>query len=153
MVYTCHIRKSLDRTCSICVLQNKMLGTTLLYTLISLFFWKVHTDMSSTPSLKLTCWNGRGYLSAVPYMRQLLNGCDILAVSEHWLHSNRLGVLENISDKHNVFARASKASEAANYGSRRGQGGGGGGGGLLYSGVRIWQGFQWSLMLYMIVRA
>ena len=53
----------------------------------------------------------------------MLSECDILSISEHWLHSNRLGILEEISTTHNCFARSSRASEAANYGSHRGQGG------------------------------
>ena len=100
-----------------------MPGTLILYILILLTYLGVQTDMPSTPYLKLSCWNARGYLSAIPYLRQLLGACDILAVSEHWLHSNRLGILDDITVTHNVFARASRASEAANYGSNRGQGG------------------------------
>ena len=68
-------------------------------------------------------WNARGYLSATPYLREKLRVVDILAVSEHWLHANRLGILSSISDSHEVHAHASRASSAENYGSRRGQGG------------------------------
>ena len=65
----------------------------------------------------------RGYLSGMPFVKKLLTDVDVLAISEHWLHSNRLGVLNEVSDTHYVFARASKNSAAKFYGSRRGQGG------------------------------
>ena len=79
--------------------------------------------MPESTTLKLCCWNARGYLTAIPYIRQILSDCDVLAISEHWLHENRLGILDEISLSHNVYARASSASCAEKYGSHRGQGG------------------------------
>ena len=48
---------------------------------------------------------------------------DIIALSEHWLHANRLNVLNELSNDFNVVARASRHSSAEEYGQRRGQGG------------------------------
>ena len=74
-------------------------------------------------TLSITSWNARGYLAATPYLRYLLNRNQIVTMSEHWLHHNRLKVLEEISDTHFVFSRASKYSSADKFGSNRGQGG------------------------------
>ena len=90
------------------------------------------TYMAGVQQLKLACWNARGYLSSILYLKKLLSEVDVLAMSEHWLHSNRLGVLDEIVDTHAVFARSSRSSAAEFYGSRRGQGGGG----LPFSGIR-----------------
>ena len=80
-------------------------------------------NMVEVNQLKVACWNVRGYLSATPYLRKLLSQVDVLAISEHWLHSNRLNILNDISDTHCVFARSSVHSSAEFFGSRRGQGG------------------------------
>ena len=48
---------------------------------------------------------------------------DIVAVSEHWLHNNRLFMLDEISDRFNSVGRSSAASSEETYGLRRGQGG------------------------------
>ena len=53
--------------------------------------------------LRVACWNTRGYLSSIPYIRKLLDDVDVLAISEHWLHRNRLNVLNEISDTHFVL--------------------------------------------------
>ena len=73
--------------------------------------------------LKIACWNTRGYNSAVPYLRKLCENNDILAVSEHWLHENKLKFFEEVSDKFSYCARSSKFATAENYGIKRGQGG------------------------------
>ena len=75
--------------------------------------------MGESRKIKIACWNGRGYLSAIPYITKLISEVDVLAISEHWLHGNRLNVLNDISDSHDVFTRSSNASEY--YGSRRGR--------------------------------
>ena len=56
-------------------------------------------------------------------MQKLLTEVDVLAISEHWLHANRLEVLNGICDTHHVVARSSNSSAAEFFGSRRGQGG------------------------------
>ena len=48
---------------------------------------------------------------------------DILAVSEHWLHANRLNKLSDVDDKFNVIGRSSRYAGADVYGSNCGQGG------------------------------
>ena len=82
-------------------------------------------DRKSLPGSPVTigCWNARGYLSATPFIREKLKDLDILAISEHWLHSNRLGTLSGISDTHEVHAHSSRSSDAENFGTKRGQGG------------------------------
>ena len=80
-------------------------------------------SMGSRDRLKIACWNVRGYLSSIPYIRKLLTDVDVLAISEHWLHRNKLNILHEISDTHYVFGRASNLSPADSYGLGRGQGG------------------------------
>ena len=67
--------------------------------------------------------NARGFSSSVPYLRILLEDHDCVAVSEHWLHVNRLHKLNEVSNDFHVIARASRAASADNYGVSRGQGG------------------------------
>ena len=57
------------------------------------------------------------------YIRKLLGDVDVLALSEHLLHSNKLSILNGISDTHHVFGRSSNLSTAEHYGAGRGQGG------------------------------
>ena len=73
--------------------------------------------------LNLACWNSRGMTTAVPYLRQLMETNDIIAVNEHWLHKNRLVFLELISENFLYHAIASNAAGAENFGLKRGQGG------------------------------
>ena len=73
--------------------------------------------------LSITCWNMRGLSTALPYLHKLLENNDIVALSEHWLHSNRVNILGDISNDFGVIARASKYSDASEYGYKRGQGG------------------------------
>ena len=49
-------------------------------------------------SIRIACWNARGFKSAIPYLRFLCKKVDVLAISEHWLHENRLGLMEEISE-------------------------------------------------------
>ena len=81
------------------------------------------SGMSKGAALKIKAWNVRGYLSATPYLRHLLEDTDVLCISEHWLHGNRHHVLDQISTNHSVHARSSSTSSPENYGSGRGQGG------------------------------
>ena len=81
-------------------------------------------DIVDNPAcVRVTCWNVRGYLASIPYIRYLLTSCDVLAVSEHWVFENRLRCLSDISDTHRCFARSSRFSQAEDYGHGRGQGG------------------------------
>ena len=74
-------------------------------------------------NLRISCWNMRGFSSAVPYLRSLCKISDIICISEHWLHENRLGQFEEVSEKFLYCARSSKYASAENYGTKRGQGG------------------------------
>ena len=74
-------------------------------------------------SVSITCWNSRGMLTSLPYLNHLMESNDIIAVSEHWLHANRLHELQDISDDFNCISRASRHSGSEFYGVRRGQGG------------------------------
>ena len=75
------------------------------------------------PSLKIATWNLRGYSSSVPYLRELCANNDVILISEHWLHRNKLCKLEEISADMLYCARASNFSTEESYGTRRGQGG------------------------------
>ena len=59
----------------------------------------------------------------MPHLRTLLERNDIVGVCEHWLHENRLMVLDDVAESHCVHARASNACVASEYGKGRGQGG------------------------------
>ena len=74
-------------------------------------------------ALKISIWNMRGFSSSVPYLRELVGQNDIVLLSEHWLHENRLCKFRDVSVDVNFCARSSKAASADNYGTRRGQGG------------------------------
>ena len=76
-----------------------------------------------TNAIRICCYNIRGFNSSVPYIRELLEHHDVLAISEHWLHENKLNKLAEISDKFMFCAQSSKYASAENYGTRRGQGG------------------------------
>ena len=73
--------------------------------------------------LKIACWNSRGFSAAMPYLRKLLKENDVVAIAEHWLHDNRLSLLEDVASDIRVHGRASNFAKADNYGTKRGQGG------------------------------
>ena len=73
--------------------------------------------------MRIGCWNCRGFLSAVPYARELSHNLDVVALSEHWLHNNRLHMLDDINDQFHTLGRSSLLSSEENYGTKRGQGG------------------------------
>ena len=89
--------------------------------IITLFMMAKATKLEQT--LSLCVWNSRGLSASIPYIRELSTQHDIILLTEHWLHSNRLKKLGEISNRMNFCARASKHSDADNYGSIRGQGG------------------------------
>ena len=65
----------------------------------------------------------RGFRSSVPYIRKLIAENDIVLLSEHWLHHNRLHLFNEYFNDVEVFARSSRFSDAEAYGGSRGQGG------------------------------
>ena len=79
--------------------------------------------MQEKPHIRIACWNMRGFASSIPYLRSLCNRADVIAISEHWLHDNKLRLLEEVSDKFLYCAQASRFSPSENYGTKRGQGG------------------------------
>ena len=87
-----------------------------------------HPASAENPSpttLNLTTWNCRGLGSGEPYIHQLAeSGCDIIAVSEHWLWPFEADRLRNI---HPAFTAEIKIDERLTENStlRRGCGGGG----------------------------
>ena len=81
------------------------------------------SDNTQTQQLSMACWNSRGMVAALPYLNKILEDNDIVALSEHWLHSNRLNVLTELTQDFNVIGRASKQAEAGDYGYKQGQGG------------------------------
>ena len=61
----------------------------------------VMMDDSSSSFLNLTSYNCRGLRdSSRMYLASLLSKCDILYLQEHWLSSEQLSLLSNISTKH-----------------------------------------------------
>ena len=81
------------------------------------------SDNASDHQISVVCWNSRGLGTSLPYLNKILEGNDIVALSEHWLHSNRLNVLSELTQDFNVIGRASKQSDSSDYGYKRGQGG------------------------------
>ena len=74
-------------------------------------------------TIRIACWNCRGLSSSIPFLRSLLDANDIVLISEHWLHFNRLQQLDEIDVKFNQCGRASRSSSEESFGLRRGQGG------------------------------
>ena len=74
-------------------------------------------------SVKISTWNSRGLSASIPYVRELIKQNDFLLITEHWLHSNKLNELDDLSSDTQWHARSSLHSNSDNYGMRRGQGG------------------------------
>ena len=77
----------------------------------------------SKDSLSICTWNARGFKTSVPYIRELCTRFDIVLITEHWLHSNRMDEFEGISENVSYFGRSSQYANDETYGVRRGQGG------------------------------
>ena len=73
--------------------------------------------------LSIVSWNMRGFQSSVPYVRQLIANNDIVLLSEHWLHTNKLFLFDECFEGTEYFARSSRHAGADSYGTGRGQGG------------------------------
>ena len=83
----------------------------------------VKTGLSNINTLRVACWNTRGFSAAIPCLRELLSKNDVVAISEHWLHNNRLNLLNEASDKFFTHGRASRNASEESYGLQRGMGG------------------------------
>ena len=70
----------------------------------------------------MSSYNFRGFSGAVQYLSKLCKDNDIVILSEHWLHANKLNKFEEISENMYYCARASKYASDDLYGIRRGQG-------------------------------
>ena len=81
------------------------------------------STITKSKSISLCTWNSRGMSAAIPYVRELIENFDIIMLTEHWLHSNKLNKLNEISPKVNSWGRSSKSATADDYGCTRGQGG------------------------------
>ncbi|CAG2229892.1 unnamed protein product [Mytilus edulis] len=71
-----------------------------------------------TTSLNFMCWNCRGIFSSIPYLSEVLrnNDVDICALSEHWLRSYQLHILDSIDSN---FVSISKGVDESNIESLR----------------------------------
>ena len=56
-------------------------------------------------NLRIASWNLRGLTSSTEYLKGLMLEHDIIMVSEHWLHANRLGALDAITPDFQVISR------------------------------------------------
>ena len=80
-----------------------------------------HTNM--TNKLTITAWNMRGMFPvAGPYLNTILNGTDVLALSEHGLYPCELYKLNNVSLEYIWMAKSSRQLSDNNFGSGRGVG-------------------------------
>ena len=79
--------------------------------------------VESLTNINICTWNSRGLASSIPYLRTLCLQYEVVCVTEHWLHHNRLLKLGDISEDMNFFGRASSYSSSEKYGYSKGQGG------------------------------
>ena len=73
--------------------------------------------------IKLCARNTRGLVASIPYLRALCTNYDIVCMTDHWLHHNRLQKLGDIAEDMNYFGRSSLHSSSENYGYHKGHGG------------------------------
>ena len=74
-------------------------------------------------NIRIACWNCRGLSASIPFLRTLLSENDIVCLSEHWLHNNRLSQLDEVCNDFYNFGKSSRVSSEESFGLRRGQGG------------------------------
>ena len=80
--------------------------------------------MKSSPNhLKICTWNSRGLVASVPFLRALCEQNDLVCITEHWLHQNRLRKLGDIAIDIDFIGRASRHAPSDKYGCHKGQGG------------------------------
>ena len=93
------------------------------YVLIYIYGQFLFNMATPAATLRITAWNSRGMLASIPYIRDIMRNSDIICLSEHWLHRNRLYMLDEISNDFLSHAYASNTSSEDCYGVRRGTGG------------------------------
>ncbi|XP_066270228.1 uncharacterized protein [Branchiostoma lanceolatum] len=73
-------------------------------------------------NLTIGCYNTRGLVSALPFIRLHLAEVDILAIAEHWLYEDALTALDHALDTHRGWGRADRRlKDKENRAWRRGQ--------------------------------
>ena len=63
---------------------------------------------NSAQSLTVRAWNARGINTGATYLTHLLDKCDVMIVSEHWLPSHELFKLNYMHDDFTATAKAGK---------------------------------------------
>lgn len=83
------------------------------------------TTADSSKELTVGCYNARGLVTALPFIRKQLAHIDILAVTEHWLYQDALPELDKVMNSHRGWGRADNRLKEFKHttGWRRGQGG------------------------------
>ena len=74
-------------------------------------------------NLSINCFNSHGFVSSKPYVYQLLQECDILGLSEHWLSGPELKKLDISSATHEPYGKCNKNLKDAPPSRGRGYGG------------------------------
>ena len=75
----------------------------------------LHILNSSSMLLKLCCFNVRGLTSNSHYIEKLLRDCDVIALSEHWLHDYNLNLIHKLNKDFKFFPMASPREEDPVY--------------------------------------
>ena len=103
---------------------NLLIYNILIVILGTLTAINMQSEVNNTDStVSVACWNSRGMLTSLAYLNHLMQHNDIISISAHWLHANRLQMLLDISADFFCISRASRHSNVDSYGVRRGQGG------------------------------
>lgn len=76
----------------------------------------IMTNTSQHYSLRITAWNSRGFTVAKPYLSDLLDQTDILALSEHKLYEHELSRLDGVSTDFISFGKSNNGLKISNYG-------------------------------------
>ena len=76
-----------------------------------------------TQILQITGFNVHGLSSTKDYMKVLMNECDIIGISEHFLYEHELYKLQEIDPSFECVSKSSKNLTAASYGHHIGHGG------------------------------
>ena len=79
--------------------------------------------VESLNNINICTWNSWGLASSIPYLRALCLQYEVVCVTEHWLHQNRLQKLGDVSVDMNFWGRSSCHSMSEKYGYNKGQGG------------------------------
>ena len=92
-----------------------------LYFTWSIIYIYTYIMPGSLNHLKICTWNSRGLTASVPFLRALCKPNEVVCVTEHWLHQNRLSKLGDIADDVDFIGKASRHAPSDNYGCHKGQ--------------------------------